>query len=152
MMTRQAVTTRSGSGLAGRVLLTLLGAAGLVIGAFLDWWQGVVGTDLTNHAYWQESFGTTGNFVQTAGFVSIVLGLLAVVGLASGSGAVSRLAGALAVAAFVLFAIQVYRAEGGLESLRVGAWMLLGGGVVALIGGFLGRPRVVAAPTTVVEE
>jgi hypothetical protein len=152
MATHHAVTTRSNGGLVGRVLLTLVGAVGLVIGAFLDWWQGTVGTDLTNHAFWQESFGTTDNFLQTAGFVSIVLGLLAIVGLASGTGMISRLAGALAIVGFVLFAIQVYRAENGVDSIRIGGWLLLASGVVTLLGGFLGRSTVIAAPGTVVER
>jgi hypothetical protein len=154
MATRHAVaTTRSTSGLVGRALLTLVGAAGLVIGAFLDWWKGTAGTDLTNHVFWQQSFGSTGDFVQTAGFVSIVLGLLAVIGLAAGSGMVTRLAGVLAIAAAVLFGIEVFRAENGLDSVRIGAWMLLAGGVVTLIAGFLGtRPIVVAAGSGAVDE
>jgi hypothetical protein len=144
MATRHGVaTTRSSSGLVGRALLTLVGAAGLVVGAFLDWWKGTAGTDLTNHAFWQESFGPQSNFVQTAGFVSIVLGLLAVIGLAAGSGMVTRLAGVLAIAGAVLFGIQVFRAENGLDSVRIGVWMLLAGGVVTLIAGFLGTRRVV---------
>jgi uncharacterized membrane protein YecN with MAPEG domain len=138
-------TTRSGGGLVGRVVLTLAGAAGLVVGAFLEWWHSTAGTNLTNKAFYQTTFSTEGNFVATAGFVAIVLGLVAVVGLATGSGWLSRLAGALAIAAFVLYAIEVYRADTSLSAIGVGAWLALAGGVVALIGGFLGRQIVVAA-------
>jgi hypothetical protein len=148
MVAQHAVTTtRSSSGLVGRVVLTLAGAAAMVLGAFLNWWHGTAGTSLTNHAFYQETFGTTGNFVATAGFVSIVLGLVALVGLASGSGWLTRLAGALGIVAVVLYGIQVYRADTSLTAMSVGAWVALAGGVVALIGGFMGRPTaVVAAP------
>ncbi|HEV8421469.1 MAG TPA: hypothetical protein VGR13_08955, partial [Actinomycetota bacterium] len=43
------VATRPGWGTAGlivRMLLTLVGAAGLIIGGFLDWLQGNSGVDL----------------------------------------------------------------------------------------------------------
>jgi hypothetical protein len=150
MVAQHAVTTRrSSAGLVGRVILTLVGAAGLVIGAFLDWWKTTAGTDLENKAYYQTTFGTTSNFVSTAGFVAIVLGLGAIVGLASASGWLIRLAGALGVAAFALFAIQVYRADNNLNAVHQGAWLVLAGGVVALIGGFLGRPTAVVATAPV---
>jgi hypothetical protein len=152
MVTHRAVTTtRSGSGLVGRVLLSLLGAAGMVVGAFLDWWHDTAGTSLTNHAFYQETFSTNSSFVETAGFISIVLGLLAVVGLAGGSGWLTRLAGALGVAAVVLYGIQVYRADSSLSAVTAGAWIALAGAVVALVGGFMGRP-VVVAPVEVVDE
>jgi hypothetical protein len=136
-------TTRSSTGLAARVVLTLLGAAGLVVGAFMDWWRDTVGTDLTVKAFYQTTFGSTDNFVQSVGFVSIVLGLAAVVGLASASGWLTRLAGALGVAAVVLFGIQVYRNSSDLNAIDLGAWLALAGSVVALFAGFLGRPTTV---------
>lgn len=154
MVAQHAVTTtRSGSGLVGRVVLSLAGAAGLVVGAFLDWWHTTAGTSLSSHAFYQVTFGTTGNFVSTAGFVSIVLGLAALVGLASASGWLTRLAGALGIAAVVLYGIQVYRADTSLSAVTAGAWVALAGGVVALIGGFMGRPTVVAAtPVETVDD
>jgi hypothetical protein len=141
MTTQHAVmTTRSSAGLAGRVLFTLLGAAGLVVGAFLHWWQDTAGTDLTIRSLYQMTFSSTGDFVQTVGFASIVLGLVAVLGLAAATGWLTRLAGALGIAAVVLFGIQVYRDTTSLEAIDLGAWVALAGGVVALLGGFLGRP------------
>jgi hypothetical protein len=89
-------------------------------------------------------------FVRTVGFVSIVLGLLAIIGLAFRSGWLTRIAGALGIAAFVLFAITVSRAS-NLSfpgSIGVGAWLALAGGVVALIGGFLGTRTVTATTST----
>ena len=68
------------------------------------------------------------------------------------SGWLSRIVGALAVVGFVLVAIEVYRANGG-QTLQVGSWIVLAGGVVALIGGFFGTRRKVVAgtPATTVE-
>jgi hypothetical protein len=153
MVAQHAVTTtRSSGSLVARVVVTLAGAAGLIIGGFLDWWHTTAGTSLDNRAFYQTTFTTTDNFVATAGFVSLVLGLVAVVGLAT-TGWLSRLAGALAIAAFVLYAVQVYRADTSLTAVTVGAWLMLAGGVVALIGGFLERPAVVvAAPVETVDD
>jgi hypothetical protein len=47
----------------------------------------------------------------------------------------------------VLFVIELYRAP--TDTLPgVGAWVCLGGAVLALIGGFMGTRRVVATPST----
>src|SRR6266496_661346 len=116
--------TRSAAGLAGRILFTLVGAGGLIVGGLLKWWDAVLGTDLTDKALYQTTFATTDQFVRSIGAV-----------------------------AFVLFAIQGYRITSSLSTewdrVQIGAWVALAGGVVALIGGFLGRPRVVTAPATV---
>ncbi len=83
--------------------------------------------------------------VTSIGSVAIALGLVAVVGLAIRSGWLTRLAGALGVVAFALFAIEVYRSASSLRSIEVGAWVALAGGVIALVGGFFGRPRFIPA-------
>jgi hypothetical protein len=136
-----------------RALLTLAGAGGLIIGSFMDWARNTAGTDVSIRALWQPRFLQSGNdLVTTAGFVTIVLGLIAVVGLAPRTGALTRLAGALGVVAFILFLIEVYRADLTVADLDVGIWIVLAGGLVALIGGLFGtRPRVVtttAPPAT----
>jgi len=144
--------TRSGWGIVGlivRIILTLAGAAGLIIGAFLDWFQGNTGVDLDIRAFWQTTLDKqSSTFIETVGFVMIVLGLLAIVGLAPRSGWLTRFAGALGVAGFVLFLIEVYRADQTVADLRVGAWVALAGGVVALIGGFFGTRTMVAPAGT----
>jgi hypothetical protein len=142
-------------GLIVRMILTLVGAAGLIIGAFLDWFQGTSGVDLDIRAFWETTFESeTSTFVATVGFVMIVLGLLAIVGMAPRSGWLTRLAGALGVVGFVLFLIQLYRADETVADVQVGAWVCLAGGIIALIGGFFGTRTAVVAPagTTVVEE
>jgi hypothetical protein len=143
-------------GLVARILLTVAGAAGLIIGGFMNWIHGMNGVDLSARAFYQRTFVHDGNFVTTAGFAMIVLGLLAVVGLAPRSGWLTRLCGALGIVGFTLFAIQVSRAHMTFPgSIDAGAWVCLAGGVVALIGGFLGTRMVLTAPAatgpTVVE-
>jgi hypothetical protein len=146
-------TTRSGTGMAARIVLTLLGAAGLIVGALLEWWNGVVGTDLTVKVLYQSTFDQADRWLTSVGAVAILLGLIAVLGLVGSSGWLTRLAGALGVIMFVLFAIQGYRATSSvsseLDQIDVGAWLVLAGSLLAVVGGFIGRPRAVAAPTTI---
>jgi len=153
----EPVVSRRGWGAAGllvRILLTLAGAAGLIVGGFLDWIQGTTGVDLDIRAFWETTFDQqSSTFVETVGFVMIVLGLLAIIGMAPRSGWLTRLAGALGIAGFVLFLIEVYRADLAVADVQAGAWVALAGGVVALIGGFLGTRAAVVTPggTTVIE-
>jgi hypothetical protein len=137
--------------IAGRIVLTVAGAACLIVGGLLDWVStggGTAGTKIDVRALWDTSAGTTTVFVHTVGFVAIVLGLLAIVGLAFRSGWLTRIAGALGIVEFVLFAITVSRSS-GLSfpgSLGAGVWVTLAGGAIALAGGFLGA-RTVAITT-----
>ena len=134
-------TTETWSGgMAVRGVLTLLGAAALIVGAFLDWINGIAGTQLTIKALWSTNFASTNAFFQTTGFVMIVIGALAIVSLAAASGWLTRLVGALGIIAFIAFAIEVYRATGN-QTIQAGAWVSLGGAVVVLIAGFTGLRR-----------
>lgn len=161
MVTRYRPTsTRYGAGVAGRIMFTLAGAAGLIVGALLEWWNGMLGTDLTVKALYQSTFTTADRFLASVGFVAIVLGLLAVLGLAGSTGWLTRLAGALGLVMFILLAIQGYRASANsvsaeldqVDQVDVGAWIALAGSLVALVGGFLGRPRVLTGPATAADE
>jgi hypothetical protein len=71
----------STAGVAARIALTLLGAAGLIIGAFMNWIGGTRGVRLDDRALYQTTFTTTGQFWRTVGFAMIVVGLVAIVGL-----------------------------------------------------------------------
>jgi hypothetical protein len=132
--------------------MTLLGAAGLIIGSFMKWFQGAEGTKISMKMY-IGSIHPTAQMIRSAGAITIVIGLLAVLGLAPRSGWLTRLAGALGIVAMVLFAIQVFRAPNGtLSDVGLGAWVVLAGSVVALIGGFFGtRYRVVYSGPAAVE-
>jgi hypothetical protein len=130
-----------------RLLLTLAGAAAMIVGAFGTWSATLAGAELTNRALMQTTF-TTSTFLMSVGAIAIALGLAAVVGLAFRSGWLTRLAGALGIVAFVLFAIELFRVPGPFPTGAIGwgAWMFLAGSVVALIGGFLTTrtPQVLA--------
>ena len=132
-----------------RILLTAVGAAGLIVGAFIHWIQDITAVRLDDRAFYRSTFLSTGTFVRTVGFAMIVLGLLALLGLAPRTGWLTRLAGAIGVIGFVLVVIQMFRASGD-QTLQAGAWICLAGAVVALIGGFFGSRRVVttAPPAT----
>src|SRR5947199_50161 len=141
--------TRNTAGTVVRIVLTLVGAALMVFGAFMHWVRGLIGTNLSWKAFYSTDLGHAQNFVSSVGFVFIVLALLGIVGLAAWTGGLGRLAGALGVAAFVLFAIQVFRASGqhlaGLDTkIEVGAWLALAGSVIVLIAGFLSTPEPIA--------
>jgi uncharacterized membrane protein YecN with MAPEG domain len=111
--------------------------------------ESVRGTDLSLRIFFQPLSDWNPSFVTSAGFVVIAIALLAVIGLASGTGWLTRLAGALGIAAFVLFAISVYRTETTstfVEAIQTGPWVVLGGAIVALIAGFIGARRTVVLP------
>ena len=154
----------SAGGLSSRIILTILGAALMIAGAFLGWFNfgdvpagvdlpGNTGTELSWSLFYstETPFAAPGDpqtFFTSAGFVVIVLGLLALLGLALNTGWLTRLAGALGIVAIVAWAITLYRVANedfGIGEIGIGAWMVLAGGLVVLIGGFLGSRRVVTA-------
>jgi hypothetical protein len=143
--TRTVAPEVSPAGLAARILLTLLGAAGMIVSAFLVWNDGVQGSDLGLRSLIETAADTAPQFVASVGFVMIVLGLLAIVGLAPRTGWLTCLAGALGVVTVVLYGIEVMRADGtdGLSALDLGVWVALAGSLVALVGGFFGARRSV---------
>src|ERR671919_807237 len=114
-----------GGTFAARVLLTVLGAAGMVVGAFLRWasFEGSEGVDAPIGVFWTPNVQGDADLIASAGAVFI---LLAVVG-------------------FVLVVITIYRIEGanlGIGDVREGLWLILAGGILALISGFLGTRTV----------
>ncbi len=129
------------------MLFTLLGAAGLIVSAFLEWVRpdGIMGTEVSYRAFFDSDFGTQAPFFRSAGVLVIAIGLLAILGMAARSGWITRLAGALGIIAFALFTITLYRVDANLPStLGVGMWVLLGGGLLSMFGGlFATRPRIV---------
>jgi hypothetical protein len=135
-----------------RIVLTLVGAGMIVVGAFMHWVRNILGTNLSWKAFYSTDLVHAHSFVESVGFVFIVLALLGIVGLAAWTGGLGRLAGALGIAGFVLFAIQVFRASGqnieGLDTrIEIGAWLALAGSVIVLIAGFLSTPESVVYET-----
>ena len=135
------------------MLFTLVGSAGLIVAAFLDWIRpdGIAGTDVGYRAFYSTNFSVDATFLRSAGAVSILIGVLAILGLAFRSGWLTRLAGALGIIGFALFTITMYRADADLPAtLGPGTWFMLGGGIVTMFGGFFAtRPRVVVTDNTV---
>ena len=81
--------------------------------------------------------------------MTAITGAVIILGLAFKGGWLTRFAGAVALVAFTLVVIQMGR-EGSLDTLQdvgMGLWLVLAGGVLALIGGFFPSTRTVAAST-----
>lgn len=140
-----------------RLVFTLLGAAALVVGAFLNWTGSLAGNKLTLRSLVQNSFYTRSNMLHTVGAVSVLIAIVAVLGLLDRTGSLTRLAGLAAVVVFALFALQVYRHNGqhfntAVNALQLGAWCQLGGGVVLLIGGLVRYRRKHGRVTPVTDD
>lgn len=146
----RAVSEAPSPWLAVRVILSVGAAVLLLTGSFLEWAQGTEGSALAVQGYWETGAGTAG-FFSSAGLVTAICGAAIILGLAFKSGWLTRFAGAVALVAFTLVVIQLGR-EGSLDSLLdvgTGLWLVLAGGVMALIGGFFPTTRTVSAATTV---
>lgn len=136
-------------GLTTRLLLTVLGAAGMIIGAFLPWAFDDTGTEIEPVVFYSTDVAAQADLLMSAGGIVILLGILALLGMALRTGWLTSLAGVLGMVAFVLVVITLYRlpaeAEAGIGSVQIGLWLVLAGGLLALLGGFFGaRPRAVA--------
>ena len=155
---RDADTTTTGAvgeapspWLAVRVILSVGAAVLLLIGSFLEWTNGTDGSALSIQALWETDPGTA-DFFASAGLVTAICGAVIILGLAFKGGWLTRFAGAVALVTFTLVVIQQGRAGNldTLEDVGLGLWMVLAGGVLALIGGFFPTTRVVTA--TAVDE
>jgi len=136
-MVMHHTTSRVGpTGVTSRILLTALGAAGLIVGAFLNWTRDLAGTHVSWRAVYQDTFGSTDNIAQSIGGASILVGLIAVLGLADATGWLSRLAGAVGLVGTILFIIQVQRSSD--HSLQIGLWFALIGSVLCVAAGLTG--------------
>ena len=138
---RRTVAATTGPNIV-RMVLTILGAAGMIVGAFLVWVYNtnsgsILGTELPLRSFYRPVFASTSSFVTSPGAVMILLGLIALLGMAGWGGWLTRIAGALGIIALVLLTIEMNRAGLALpESIGPGMWVALAGSVVALVGGF----------------
>jgi len=145
----KAVSEAPSPWLALRVLLTVGGAVLLLLGSFLEWAEGTDGSALAVQSLWSTNAGTAG-FFSSAGLVTAIAGAVIILGLAFRGGWLTRFAGAVALVAFTLAVIQMGRSGSmdTLEDVGAGLWLVLAGGVMALIGGFFPSTRTVAAATS----
>lgn len=128
-------------GVASRLLLTAAGAAGLIASGFLKWTRDMKGVDTSWRAVYQDTFGSAQDVLHSIGGPAIVLGLLAVLGLAERSGWLTRLAGALGVIGVVLVVIQIERASD--HGMQWGLWSALGGAILCVAAGLTPMRQVV---------
>jgi hypothetical protein len=125
-----------------RLILTLLGAAGMIVGSFLVWVNNsangdLVGTELPLRSLYRPAFVGTDSFLTSPGAVMILLGLLALLGMAGWGGWLTRIAGALGIIELVLVVIEMNRAGLALpDAIGPGIWVALAGSLLALVGGF----------------
>jgi hypothetical protein len=126
-----------------RILLTLLGALLMIMGSFGEWLGGIDGTDLTYANYVESVFRTetppppeaVDSLFVSVGLVPIVLAVFVLLGLASRTGLLTRLAAGFALLVVAAFTFTV--ANAGL-SVGAGLVVVLVGTVLALIGGICG--------------
>ena len=146
----RAVDTAPSPWLAVRVIFTVAAAVLLLVGSFFEWTGGTDGSALSIRSYWEQDAGTA-EFFLSAGLVTAICGAVAILGLAFRGGWLTRFAGAVALVAFTLMLIQMGRSGNldGVQDVGMGLWLVLAGGVLALIGGFFPTTRTVAASTSV---
>ena len=79
--------------------------------------------------------------------MTAIAGAAIILGLAFRGGWLQRFAGAVALVAFTLMMVQMGRSGqlDTLEDIGIGLWLVLAGGVLALLGGFFPSTRTVAA-------
>ena len=133
-----------------RMLLVALGAAGLFVGAFMEWVNGINGIDLSNRFFFATDVRGTTQFLASAGAIAIAIGLVAMLGLTLISGWVVRLAGVAGAIAFALSMITMARAPGFSlpNDIGIGLWVMLAGSVLTLIGGLVPGTRLIDRPGT----
>jgi hypothetical protein len=138
----------------------------MIAGAFLPWLkrrspspgQRLTGVQLNHRIfysfylskYWRHASLPHSRFATSAGIVMIFLGVVAVAGLIPRRGWLTSVAGLLPVAGVVLAVIvsksaHVVPRVSLHRDLGIGALVVLAGGVLAVVGGFLGA-RAPAPP------
>jgi hypothetical protein len=124
-----------------RVVLTLLGALIMILGAFLPWLFGERGLDVGYDEYASAAFDASLasppsglETVSSVAMPAIFFAGLALLGI-FGKGRLTRFAALLAVLLYVAFLITLVRAG---EDAGIGLWAVIFGGVIAFVGGLLG--------------
>ena len=119
----------------GKSFLSVIGAAGIIISAFSEWLNGQNGFDIPLSSLYKQTFESAPRFGLALGAVLVLLGLLAILGLAT-TGVLTRVAGAFAILVFAGWMIELYARHNPANDLPgIGAWLALVGGLAAATGG-----------------
>ncbi len=127
------------------MMLGVLAGILMVAGAmFFDWLSGVPSKGADNGAaiFWSTDVESEPMFFASAGFVVLVLAAITLIAAAMRRWDWMLYGGILAVLGFVLVLITFYRVEGtqlGMGDSGLGLWMILAGGVLAIVAGMMGR-------------
>jgi hypothetical protein len=132
------VSSGPSGGVVAKLVLGLVGAAGMIVGPFLDWGGGVRGTEIEFRAFFSTEAGGEAGFAASTGFTLLVLGVVALIGLAFKSGWLTSLAAGLGLLACVLIVITAYRAGEGLGFFAIGFWIAAIGSLLALLASMFG--------------
>jgi hypothetical protein len=130
------------------LLVALCGAA-IVVGSFLSWVaargrrpaSGIEHTAISGLFHW--SYQYSGSFLSSFAMVVVVTGALVIIGGVTASRFVTALFSLVALAAGGLWiglnASHYSATNLPYTDLRIGAWLVVGGALIALISGFLLR-------------
>jgi hypothetical protein len=129
----------------GNRALASIGSVALLVGSFLEWIElglaaGLTrtGFDLAPDVYYNwDEVGLADSFLLSAGMVTALLGVLALVGVATSRWTLTRVAGILAVAA----AILLWFSLANTSDMSYGYWVIAAGAVLVTVGSFLGSRR-----------
>jgi hypothetical protein len=116
-------------------MLSVVGAAAIIVSAFTEWIHGQTAWDLPLSSLYRQSLDHAPKVGIAVGALLVLFGLLAIFGLAA-KGLLTRVAGALAILVFAGWMIQLYARHNPVDTLPgLGAWLALIGGLAAVSGG-----------------
>jgi len=125
----------------GKRILATIGAVALIGGSFLQWIELGLASGLTRSGFdlelsvyfdWDE-VGLADSFLLSAGMVTIALGVVALVGIATSRWGLARVVGILAVAA----ALLLWFSLANTSDMSLGYWIVAAGAALVTVGGFL---------------
>lgn len=125
-----------------RLALSLIGAAGLIASCFAPWGFGYKALHIGVDILWTKDARVHESFFGSIGLVTLLLGVVAIVGLIPRRGWATTLAGLLGLLVFIAFLItHSIRAHFPGRELDYGAFLVLGGSVLAIPAAFIGTRR-----------
>ncbi len=131
------------------MMLGILAGVLMLLGAmFFDWLSGVPskGTDSGVAIFWSTDVQGEPSFFASAGFVVLIIAAITLIAAAMRRSGWVLYGGILAVLAFVLVMVSFYRFEGaplGIGDAGSGLWMILAGGIIAIVAVMMGRRATV---------